>query len=258
VEEVIQALTCLKTPPNMPRESGIGTSKFADMVPSRSDATKRAEHELGTSPGASTRSTVPALVRLGGALRGTRIVIHVHLASRPRCRTPTRRGAAKRWPSPMSRKSRKRVPDTAGLIGAPALPKGEGRPHAGGLRELPVIQPCSWSWANCRERCGSPKCLRRFTQAWEAAPQQSVLWCGDPQLTTRWGGEHRHASVATARENARPVGDVLVDVGRSALHCQLGRPGQSCSGPRPWPWRRQGRHSDTIAYAPVQSVKRLW
>ena len=252
-EEVTEVLACLKNAAKYAPEDLEVRVKIAD-VSRQVGRDEAAEHELERLL-ALNAEYVPALVRLGALYeeRGDRDAMSIWrrvLAIEPQ-HTEAREALAQLyvkkvqeehprygWLDRVRRRSEK---EKVALLQE-------------GLRELPDHPALLLELGELYRAMRKPKdACAHFTQAWEAAPQKaSVVAAAIHSLLHTGGGDIVKRLVPTARAMPGLLAMFWVDVGRSALHCQLGQEWTELFWAEALALAAQGRHSDTTAYALVQ------
>jgi tetratricopeptide (TPR) repeat protein len=253
VEEVTEMLTCLKNAAKYAPEDLELRVKIAD-VSRQVGRDEAAENELERVLALNTQY-VPALVRLGALYeeRGDRDPMAIWrrvLAVEPH-HAEAREALAQLYVKKVQEESpqygwldrlrRRSEKEKIALL------------HEG-LRELPGHPALLLALGEQHVALGKSKDARAYyTQAWEAAPQQaSVVAAAIHSLLHAGGGDIVKRLLPTAREMPGLLALFWVDVGRSALHCQLGQEWTDLFWAEALALAAQGRHSDTIAYALVQ------
>jgi tetratricopeptide (TPR) repeat protein len=252
-EEVTEALTCLKNAAKyVPEDLELGV-KIADVsrqVGRGEAAANELERVL-----ALNAQYVPALVRLGALYeeRGDRDPMSIWrrvLAVEPQ-HAEAREALAQLYVKKVQEESprygwfdrlrRRSEKEKIALLQE-------------GLRELPGHPTLLLELGDQYAALGKFKDARAsYTQAWEAAPQQaSVVATAIHSLLHAGGGDIVKRLLPTAREMPGLLALFWVDVGRSALHCQLGQEWTDLFWAEALALAAQGRHSDTVAYALVQ------
>ncbi len=253
VEEVTEALTCLKNAAKYAPDNLELHVKIADMS-KQVGRDEAAEHELERLL-ALNAQYVPALVRLGALYeaRGDRDPMPIWrrvLAVEPH-HAEAREALAQSYVKKVQEESPRygwfdRVRRRSQKEKVALLQEG--------LRELPGHPALLLELGELQRAMRKPKdACACFTQAWEAAPQQSsVVGAAIHSLLHAGGGDIVTRLLPTAREMPGLLAMFWVDVGRSALHCQLGQAWTELFWTEALALAAQGRHSDTIAYALVQ------
>jgi tetratricopeptide (TPR) repeat protein len=252
-EEITEVLTCLKNAAKYAPEDLEVRVQIAD-VSKQVGRDEAAEHELERIL-ALNAEYVPALVRLGALYeeRGDRDAMSIWrrvLALEPQ-HPEAREALAQVYVKKVQEESPRygwfdRVRRRSEKEKVALLQEG--------LRELPghpvlllELGELYRAMRKLQDAC------TYFTQAWEAAPQQaSIVAAAIHSLLHAGGGDIVTRLLPTAREMPGLLAMFWVDVGRSALHCQLGQAWTDRFWAEALALAAQGRQSDTVAYALVQ------
>jgi len=123
-----------------------------------------------------------------------------------------------------------------------------------GLRELPGHPTLLLELGELHAVMGKSKDARTyFTQAWEAAPQKpSVVAAAIHSLLHAGGGDTVQRLLPTAQQIPGLVAMFWVDLGRHALHCQLGQEWVDRFWAEALARGEPGQHGETMAYVLLQ------